>query len=155
MRRRFLGMVLIGFLSGCATYAPPPGHGGIPPGHGGIPPGQAKKMGPPPIVVVGAPAYAVVPGTTISVMLGVEADVFLVGGVYYYFHDGVWYSASSHHGPWRSIGADELPPGLRGKSPKELKAKVKNQGKGGHGRGGRWGYQFDSHRLRGLRLCAR
>ncbi len=127
MRKRLFWMLLIGFLSGCTVYAPPPGHGGIPPGHGGIPPGQAKKMGPPPIVVVGPPAYAVVPGTNVSVMISVEADVFLVNGVYYYLHNRVWYTATNHQGPWRGIAADDLPPGLRGKSPKELKAKVKGR----------------------------
>ncbi len=131
MQRRFLWMILIAFLVGCTVYTPPPGHGGVPPGHGGIPPGQAKKMGPPPLVVVGAPRYVVVPGTDVSVMLGVEADVFLVSGVYYYFHNGSWYKATNHQGPWRTIAAKDLPRGLRGKSPKELRAKVKGWNKGG------------------------
>ena len=141
MRRQFLWLILIGFLGGCAVYAPlghrglPPGHGGVPPGHGGIPPGQAKKMRPPALVVVGTPALVPVPGTNVAVIYGVDADVFVVKGVYYYFHGGVWYSATHHRGPWRKIDAKHLPPGLKGKSPKELKAKVKGKNKGGWGRG--------------------
>lgn len=125
-----VGMVLIGFLGGCAVYSPPPGHRRVPPGHGGIPPGQAKKMGPPSIVVVGVPAYTVVPGTNIWVMRGVESDVFLVRGMHYYFYRGSWYRAAHHRGPWKAIAASELPPGLGGKSPKALKAKAKHRGKG-------------------------
>ena len=132
MRRYVLGMAALGLLAGCAVSAPPPGHGGIPPGHGGIPPGQAKKMGPPPIVVVGTPRYVLVPETNVSVMVGVEADVFVVSGVHYYFYGGTTYTARSYQGPWTVIAADALPPGLRGKSPKELKAKVKGPKKAGH-----------------------
>lgn len=140
MQSRFLWIVLIGLLAGCTVYAPPPGHGGIPPGHGGIPPGQAKKMGPPPLVVVGVPRYVVVPGTNVAVVLGVEADVFLVSGVYYYFHYEAWYTAANHQGPWRAIAAKDLPRGLRGKSPKELKARVKGYDKGNQQKSRKWRY---------------
>ena len=69
MRRLLIWIVMVGILAGCdINLSPPrrsglpPGHGGIPPGHGGIPPGQAKKMGPPPIVVVGIPSFKLIPG---------------------------------------------------------------------------------------------
>jgi hypothetical protein len=137
MLRPFLLIVMIGILAGCDLYLPsshrrglPPGHGGIPPGHGGIPPGQAKKMGPPPVVVVGLPRFNLVPDTNISVMIGVDADVFRVNGIYYYFHDNAWYKGRHYRGPWKAIAARNLPPGLRGKSPKKVKAKAKAKGKG-------------------------
>jgi hypothetical protein len=136
MQKRFLWIVLIGFLAGCAYYGPPGRHG-FPPGHGGIPPGQAKKYGPPPIAVIGGPRYAVVPGSAVSVLLGVDTDVFFVSGVHYYFYDSLWYSSKYYYGPWKRIAANRLPRGLRGKSPKLLKAKingyngkVKRRGKG-------------------------
>ncbi|MFQ5911872.1 MAG: hypothetical protein ACE5JS_01670 [Nitrospinota bacterium] len=142
MQKPFVWILLMGLLGGCVVYEPPrghqgvpPGHGGIPPGHGGIPPGQAKKIWPPPIVVVGVPHYAVVPGTTIFVMLGVEADVFRVGGAHYYFRDGGWYRAKTHKGPWRVIAARHLPRELRGKSPKKLKARIKGRIKRGRWKG--------------------
>ena len=132
MRRPLLWIVMIGMLAGCDIYLPssrrsglPPGHGGIPPGHGGIPPGQAKKMGPPPIVVLGIPSFKLVPGSNVYVMIGVDADVFRVNGLYYYFHDSAWYTGRRYHGPWKAIAAHDLPPGLRGRSPKKLKGKGK------------------------------
>ncbi len=131
MRRLFLLMVVTGFLAGCDVYLPsrraglPPGHGGIPPGHGGIPPGQAKKMGPPSVVLSGGPRFAIVPGSNVAVVLGVNADLFRVKNVYYYRHDGIWYRGGHYRGPWKAIAAKALPRGLRGKSPKKLKAKVK------------------------------
>ena len=132
MRRLLLCIVMIGILAGCDIYLPvsrrgglPPGHGGIPPGHGGIPPGQAKKMGHPPVVVVGIPRFKLVPGSNVSVMIGVDADVFRVNGLYYYLHDRVWYTGRHYNGPWKAIADRDLPPGLRGRSPKKLKARVK------------------------------
>jgi len=132
MRRALLWIIMIGILAGCDIYLPssrrsglPPGHGGIPPGHGGIPPGQAKKMGPPPVVVFGIPSFKLVPGSNVYVMIGVDVDVFRVNGLYYYFHDRVWYTGRRYHGPWKAIAAQDVPPGLRGRSPKKLKAKVK------------------------------
>lgn len=139
MQKWFLGMLLTLFLSNCTVNTPPPHrsglppeHGGLPPGHGGIPPGQAKKTAPPAIVIAGVPAYVLVPGTNVSVMVGVDADVFLVNGVYYYHHEGGWYRAVNYHGPWRETEASDLPPGLRGKSPKELKGRVEGRNKKGH-----------------------
>lgn len=124
-------------------YAPgraglPPGHGGVPPGHGGIPPGQAKKMMPPAVVVVDDPRFVVVPGTNVRVVLGVDADIFVVDGSYYYFYDGGWYKGRHYRGPWREIRDRDLPPGLRGKSPKKLKAKVRDHKGKGRGKGGNW-----------------
>lgn len=141
MAKQFLWLFVAVSLGGC-VYAPsrvglPPGHGGVPPGHGGIPPGQAKKMGPPAVVVVGAPRLVVVPGTNVRVVLGVDADIFAVDHIYYYCYDGVWYKGHHYRGPWRVIRDRDLPHGLRGKSPKKLKAKIK--GHKGRGRGkGRW-----------------
>jgi hypothetical protein len=139
-RKQFLWIILTGFLGGCIAYGSPPGHGGIPPGHGGIPPGLAKKMGPPAVVVVGSPKFVLIPGTTVSVVLGVDADLFVEKGVYYYFYDHVWYTGANHRGPWRAISTKDLPPGLRGKSPKELKAMVNGKSKGKRGNGRKWVY---------------
>lgn len=125
MARQFLWLVLATSLGGC-VYAPgrvglPPGHGGVPPGHGGIPPGQARKMGPPAVVVVGTPRLMALPGTNVRVVLGVDADIYAVDGRYYYAYDGLWYEGDHYRGPWRRIDAAHLPPGLRGKSLQELK----------------------------------
>lgn len=147
MRRLLLSIFLMVFLAGCVVVESPG-----PPRHGGLPPGQAKKMGlpalvavaPPPLVVVGPPALVVVgpprlvlvPGTMVSVLVGVDYDVFVVGGVYYYFHESVWYTGKSHQGPWAVVADKDLPPGLHGKSPKELKG-FKGMVKG-HGKQTKW-----------------
>lgn len=123
MRRVLTAGILAGVLAGCVIVpGGPPGRGGVPPGHGGIPPGQAKKMGPP--VLVAAPRLVLVPDTNIYVAVGIDYDVFVVGGVYYFFHEGIWYSGPSHRGPWRDVDAKELPPGLRKSSPGQLKQKL-------------------------------
>jgi len=134
MRRLLLWLMLIAFLSGCEFYLPrarrsglPPGHGGIPPGHGGIPPGQAKKMGPPPVRLVGIPSFVLVPGTNVRVVLDIDVDIFSVAGYYYYYHRGSWYVGRHYEGPWRAISARNLPSGLRGQSPYQLKAKAKGR----------------------------
>ncbi|MBI2080981.1 MAG: hypothetical protein HY575_01170 [candidate division NC10 bacterium] len=123
MRRILIASVVAAVLAGCVIVpGRPPGHGGIPPGHGGIPPGQAKKMGPP--VLVAAPRLILIPDTNVYVATGIDYDVFVVAGVYYFFHDEFWYSGPSHRGPWRGIEERDLPPGLRKGSPKQLKQKL-------------------------------
>ncbi len=123
MRRVFLAVMLVGVVAGCVIVpGGPPGRGGVPPGHGGIPPGQAKKMGPP--VLVAAPRLVLVPDTNIYVATGIEYDVFVVGGVYFFYHEGFWYKGPSHRGPWRGVDGKDLPPGLQKGSPGELKHKL-------------------------------
>jgi len=138
MPKWFLGIALTLFLSNCNVEAPPhrndlpPAQGGTPPGHGGPPPDQVKKKpGPPALVVAGTPAYILVPGTNVLVMVGLDADVFLVSGIHYYHHEGAWYRAVNYLGPWRGIHANDLPSGLRGRSPKDLKARVEGRHKKG------------------------
>jgi len=125
----FLPLFLV-LLAGCSVNFPgrlglPPGHGGVPPGHGGIPPGQAKKMGPPAVVVVGTPEFVRIRGSDVSVVVGVEADLFRAKDIYYYHYKNTWYRGHDYRGPWTLMNARRLPAGLRGKSPKELKSKVK------------------------------
>jgi len=116
MRRACIVGILIGVLAGCVIVP------GGPPGHGGIPPGQAKKAGPP--VLVAAPRLVLIPDTNVYVATGIDYDVFVVGGVYYFFHEGIWYSGPSHRGPWRNVETKDLPPGLQKGSPGQLKRKL-------------------------------
>lgn len=92
MRRLLIWIVMIGILAGCDINISPPRRSAPPPGHGGIPPGQTKKMGPPPIVVVGIPSFKLIPGSNVSVMVGVDAEVFRANGLNYYLHNRVWYT---------------------------------------------------------------
>ena len=123
MRRILIAGFIVSILAGCVIVpGGPPGHRGVPPGHGGIPPGQAKKMGPP--VLVAAPRLILIPDTNVFVATEIDYDVFVVGGVYYFFHEEVWYSGPSHRGPWRGVDVRDLPPGLRKGSPGQLKHKL-------------------------------
>ncbi len=136
MRKILLWIVLIGFVAGCDVYLSPPrrsglppGHGGRPPGHGGIPPGQAKKMGPPSVYIPGRPNFVRIPGTNVRVMVGVDAYIFRIKGVYYYAYGGRWYRSRHFRGPWNAISSRNLPPALRGRSPRKLKAQAKKRKK--------------------------
>ncbi len=114
---------LIGLFVGCTPVplGTPPGQGGIPPGQGGIPPGQAKKMASPPTVVVtGSPTLILIPGTNVYAVSGME-NVYVVSGVYYYYSQGVWYTAPTPQGPWVFIAYQDLPPGLKGGPPGQTK----------------------------------
>ena len=117
--------MLIGFLSGYHIFLPSGPREGLPPGHSGIPPGQAKKMGPPSVRVVGTPGFIWIPGTNVRLMVDIEADIFSLIGSYHYFHGGSWYVGRHYKVPWRAVSSRSLPPGLKGKSPRELKAKVR------------------------------
>ncbi len=136
MQKILLWLILIGFVAGCDVYLHPsrrsglpPGHGGRPHGHGGIPPGQAKKMGPPSVYFSGRPNFVRLPGTNVRVMVGVNAYIFRVKGVYYYAYSGRWYMSSHFRGPWNRISSRSLPSGLRGKSPKKLKSRARKRRK--------------------------
>ena len=132
MRKLLLWIVLMGSVAACGDYVQssrrsglPPGHGGRPPGHGGVPPGLAKKMGPPSVYIHGQPSFIRLPGTNVRVMVGVDAYIFRVEGLYYYAYRGSWYMSRHHRGPWNAVSSKNLPRGLRGKSPRKLKNRAK------------------------------
>ncbi|NIO10701.1 MAG: hypothetical protein GTO40_22945 [Deltaproteobacteria bacterium] len=121
MKKVLLWIVLLGFVSACDVYVKPSRRAGLPPGHGGMPPGLAKKMESPEVYVEGRPNFIRLPGTNIRVMVGVTAYIFRVKGVYYSAYGNRWYMSQHYLGPWNAISASNLPPGLRGRSPRELK----------------------------------
>ena len=55
---------------------------------------------PPPLVIAAPPTFIVVPGTVVSYAPSLNVDLFLFKGSYYYFHNGAWFTAKSHKGPW-------------------------------------------------------
>lgn len=132
----------VGFVTACDVYVQPsrrsglpPGHGGRSPGHGGVPPGLAKKMGPPSVYIHGQPSFIRLPGTNVRVMVGVDAYIFRVKGLYYYAYRGRWYMSRHYRGPWNTISSRNLPRGLRGKSAKKLKARARKIEKNKYHRG--------------------
>src|SRR6266550_1748673 len=55
---------------------------------------------PPRIVLPAPPPVVVVPNTTVSYAPGVDFNLFVYGGRYYTVHDGAWFYATRHSGPW-------------------------------------------------------
>lgn len=64
---------------------------------------------PPPLVVAAPPTLVVVPGTSVYYVPSASFNLFVFGGRYYSFHNGVWFQASSHRGPWVMIAAERVP----------------------------------------------
>ena len=59
----------------------------------GVPP-------PPPIVFAAPPQLVLVPGSPVYYAPGASVNFFFYSGRYYTFHDGEWFSAKKHSGPW-------------------------------------------------------
>ena len=64
---------------------------------------------PPKIVLPAPPAVVVVPNTPVSYVPSVNFNLFVYGGQYYTFHDGSWFYAKSHSGPWVFIATERVP----------------------------------------------
>jgi hypothetical protein len=68
----------------------------------GVPP-------PPRIVLPAPPPVVVVPNSPVSYAPSVEFNLFVYGGRYYTFHDGGWFYAQSHRGPWVFLATERVP----------------------------------------------
>jgi hypothetical protein len=65
---------------------------------------------PPPRIVLSAPPpVVVVPHSPVSYVPSVNFNLFVYGGRYYTFHDGAWFHARSHSGPWVFIATERVP----------------------------------------------
>ena len=64
---------------------------------------------PPKIVLPAPPPVVVVPNTPVSYVPSVEFNLFVYGGRYYTMHDGSWFHAKSHNGPWVFIATERVP----------------------------------------------
>jgi hypothetical protein len=77
--------------------------------HVGVNIGVPAPPPPPRIVLPAPPAVVVVPNTPVSYAPGVNFNLFVYGGRYYTFHDGSWFYATRHSGPWAFIATDRVP----------------------------------------------
>ena len=64
---------------------------------------------PPPLVVAAPPPMVLVPGTRVYHVPSATFNLFVYGGQYYSFHNGVWFIGPSHNGPWRTIVVERVP----------------------------------------------
>jgi len=67
---------------------------------------------PPPVVIAAPPQLVVVPGTPVSYAPAVPHNYFFYGRQYYVLHEGAWFSAPAHNGPWTFIAVERVPPPL-------------------------------------------
>jgi hypothetical protein len=71
---------------------------------------------PPPLVVVPAPVVVVPPGPPtpppppVYTAPGLPYNYFVYQNVYYLYHDGRWFRAHRHNGPWTAIAIAQVPP---------------------------------------------
>jgi len=64
---------------------------------------------PPPIVLAAPPRVVVVPNSPVSYAPSVDFNLFVYGGRYYTLHDGAWFYANRHNGPWTFIATERVP----------------------------------------------
>ena len=64
---------------------------------------------PPPIVITAPPQLVVVPGTPVLYAPAVPHNYFFYSKKYYVLHEGAWFSAPAHHGPWTFIALEQVP----------------------------------------------
>ena len=68
---------------------------------------------PPPIVITTPPQLVVIPGTQVFYAPAVPHNYFFYRGKYYVFHEGAWFLAPAHHGPWKFLAVKHVPHSLR------------------------------------------
>jgi hypothetical protein len=68
---------------------------------------------PPPLVIATPPQLVVIPGTQVFYAPAVPQNYFIYGRKSYVFHDGAWFVAPTHHGPWTFLAVERVPPPLR------------------------------------------
>lgn len=100
---------------------------------------------PPPVIVLPAPPRLVlIPEIGIYYAPDIEVELYVRGGVWFYFYNGYWYKGRDHRGPWVHVPAHKLPrgftkipPGLRKVPPGQLKKEKEEKGKEEKGKKGR------------------
>ena len=66
-------------------------------------------IGPPPGIFAAPPRVVMVPQTQVYYVPDTSYNVFVYGGRYYSFHNGAWFLAASHGGPWTFVPVEHVP----------------------------------------------
>jgi hypothetical protein len=64
---------------------------------------------PPPPILVATPRLVIIPGSPVLYAPGVSFNLFVHGGRYYSFHNGVWFHSPRRGGPWAAVAMDRVP----------------------------------------------
>ncbi|MBM3217155.1 MAG: hypothetical protein FJZ38_00465 [Candidatus Rokubacteria bacterium] len=67
------------------------------------------SIGPPPVIFSAPPRVVVVPKTPVYYAPDTSYNVFFYDGRYYSFHNGAWFLAASHGGPWAFVPVERVP----------------------------------------------
>jgi hypothetical protein len=67
------------------------------------------NVGPPPVIFSAPPRVVVVPRTPVYYAPDTSYNVFVYGGRYFSFHEGNWFLAASHGGPWAFVPVEQVP----------------------------------------------
>lgn len=67
------------------------------------------NVGPPPIIFASPPRVVVVPQTPVYYAPDTSYNIFFYEGRYYSFHEGAWFLASTHGGPWAFVPMAYVP----------------------------------------------
>ena len=97
------------------------------------------NVGPPPIIFPAPPRVVVVPQTPVYYAPDTSYNVFFYQGHYWSFHEGAWFLATSHGGPWAFVPVAQVPPPILSVPPRYYKVPpghAKRHGEG-HGHGGK------------------
>ena len=64
---------------------------------------------PPPIVIPAPPQLVVIPQTQVFYAPALPYNYFFYGKKYYVSHEGAWFVAPSHQGPWSLVAVERVP----------------------------------------------
>lgn len=94
---------------------------------------------PPPLIFPAPPRVVVVPNTPVYYVPDTTYNVFVYEKHYYSFHEGSWFVAQTHGGPWVFVPVERVPrpvvavPVRYYKVPPGHAKRVEGEGKGPHG----------------------
>lgn len=122
MNRLSISLAIGFLLTGCAIVVGPPR-------------GRVVVGPPPPIVVETEPRVVLIPETDVYYAPDVAANLYVVGGFWFYLHDGHWFRGRSYRGPWVFVEERHLPSGLRRIPPGFRRHAPDREERREHGRG--------------------
>ena len=81
------------------------------------------------------PRLVVIPRTPVYYAPAVPHNYFFYGGRYYVLHNGSWFYAPAHHGPWTFIAVERVPSSIRRVPVTYYKVPPGHLKEKGHGKG--------------------
>jgi len=67
------------------------------------------NIAPPPVIFPAPPRVVVVPNTPVYYVPDTSYNIFVYENRYYAFHDGGWFVATAHGGPWAFVPVERVP----------------------------------------------